>query len=57
MQPPNPYKDPWADKCIRFDGNAAVVTFRPGEDVIDTLEGVEDTKGNNGVEGKKGGMM
>ncbi|XP_012561842.2 Bardet-Biedl syndrome 5 protein homolog isoform X1 [Hydra vulgaris] len=42
----------WEDRDIRFDVSLQQIKNRPGEVVIDKLESVEDTKGNNGDKGK-----
>lgn len=44
----------WQDREIRFDISGNEYAFRKGEFLIDTLDSVEDTKGNNG---EKGMMM
>lgn len=41
----------WQERELRFDITAAEYALRPGEFIIDTLDGVEDTKGNNGEKG------
>jgi Bardet-Biedl syndrome 5 protein len=41
----------WQDRDIRFDITAQEYALRPGEFMIDTLDMVEDTKGNNGEKG------
>lgn len=41
----------WQDREIRFDVTASEYALRRGEFIIDTLDGVEDTKGNNGERG------
>lgn len=41
----------WHDREIRFDLNPVLLKPRRGEFVIDTLDSVEDTKGNNGERG------
>jgi Bardet-Biedl syndrome 5 protein len=41
----------WQDREIRFDVSAEEFEIRPGEQIIDTLNLVEDTKGNNGKHG------
>ena len=45
---PEPF---WFDREIRFDVTAQEYATRRGEHIIDTLDGVEDTKGNNGETG------
>ncbi len=49
-------KDPvyhhiWQDREIRFDSSTEALKIRRGERVIDTINAVEDTKGNNGDRG------
>jgi Bardet-Biedl syndrome 5 protein len=41
----------WQDRELRFDVTASEYALRRGEFFIDTLDGVEDTKGNNGEKG------
>ena len=41
----------WHDRDIRFDITAQEYSLRRGEFIIDTLDQVEDTKGNNGEKG------
>jgi len=41
----------WQDREIQFDVNAQKYDLRKGEFYIDTLDNVEDTKGNNGESG------
>ena len=41
----------WHDREIRFDSNAEDLQCRSGEKVIDSIQHVEDTKGNNGERG------
>jgi Bardet-Biedl syndrome 5 protein len=41
----------WNDREIRFDVTGHEYTVRKGEAIIDTLDCVEDTKGNNGEKG------
>ena len=41
----------WQDREIRFDSLAEDLTCRTGEKVIDSIQHVEDTKGNNGERG------
>uniref|UniRef100_A0A1I8F3J3 Bardet-Biedl syndrome 5 protein homolog n=1 Tax=Macrostomum lignano TaxID=282301 RepID=A0A1I8F3J3_9PLAT len=38
----------WQDREIRFDLELRLLNLRPGEKVVDRLDLVEDTKGNNG---------
>ncbi|XP_057227694.1 Bardet-Biedl syndrome 5 protein isoform X2 [Malurus melanocephalus] len=42
----------WEDRDVRFDISAQQMKMRPGEVLIDCLESVEDTKGNNGDRGR-----
>jgi len=42
----------WEDREIRFDISPAQMKMRPGEMMIDRLDSVEDTKGNNGDRGR-----
>lgn len=44
--------DLWEDRDVRFDVNPAQMKMRPGEKLIDSLNAVEDTKGNNGDRGR-----
>jgi len=41
----------WHDRDIRFDTQLASLELRPGEMRIDSINSVEDTKGNNGEKG------
>ena len=41
----------WHDREIRFDVKLEALELRRGEVIIDSLEPVEDTKGNNGESG------
>ncbi|DBA00927.1 TPA: hypothetical protein N0F65_006127 [Lagenidium giganteum] len=41
----------WQDREIRFDISAAAMELRKGEVLIDSINSVEDTKGNNGERG------
>jgi Bardet-Biedl syndrome 5 protein len=41
----------WQDREIRFDISAAQMELRKGEVAIDSINSVEDTKGNNGERG------
>lgn len=41
----------WQDRELKFDATAQEFKLRPGEVLIDTLDQVEDTKGNNGEVG------
>lgn len=44
----------WQDRQVRFDSPPGPMQCRKGEVVIDSINSVEDTKGNNGERG--GGM-
>ncbi|KAL1508579.1 hypothetical protein AB1Y20_004677 [Prymnesium parvum] len=41
----------WQDSDIRFDTHGSALELRPGEVRIDSINSVEDTKGNNGEKG------
>lgn len=41
----------WQDKELRFDSVPGMMECRKGEVVIDSINSVEDTKGNNGERG------
>jgi len=41
----------WQDREIRFDSKPALLACRKGEKIIDSINSVEDTKGNNGERG------
>ena len=41
----------WQDREIRFDINPNLLNCRKGEELIDSINSVEDTKGNNGARG------
>ena len=41
----------WQDREIRFDTTPSLLNVRPGEVMIDSIDSVEDTKGNNGEKG------
>ena len=41
----------WQDRDIRFDTALSQLAIRPGEFQIDSINSVEDTKGNNGEKG------
>lgn len=41
----------WQDREIKFDQPPQVIKIRPGEIQIDSINSVEDTKGNNGERG------
>ncbi|XP_041699345.1 Bardet-Biedl syndrome 5 protein homolog [Coregonus clupeaformis] len=40
----------WEDRDVIFDITAQQMKTRPGEVLIDCLDSIEDTKGNNGIE-------
>ncbi|XP_067942594.1 Bardet-Biedl syndrome 5 protein homolog [Watersipora subatra] len=42
----------WEDRQVRFDIPISAMQLRPGEKIIDRLEAIEDTKGNNGDRGR-----
>lgn len=42
----------WQDREIRFDAAPVDLECRKGEDIIEALDPVEDTKGNNGDQGE-----
>ncbi|XP_005089032.1 Bardet-Biedl syndrome 5 protein homolog [Aplysia californica] len=42
----------WEDRDVRFDVSSSQMKMRPGEKLIDQLDAVEDTKGNNGDRGR-----
>ncbi|KAJ3287969.1 Bardet-Biedl syndrome 5 protein [Borealophlyctis nickersoniae] len=42
----------WQDRELRIDSPTSALQIRPGEHVIDTMDDVEDTKGNNGDLGR-----
>ncbi|XP_018584354.2 Bardet-Biedl syndrome 5 protein homolog isoform X5 [Scleropages formosus] len=42
----------WEDRDVRFDVTAQQMKMRPGEVLIDCLDPIEDTKGNNGDRGR-----
>eukprot|EP01112_Ceratiomyxa_fruticulosa_P009754 TRINITY_DN2556_c0_g2_i3.p1 TRINITY_DN2556_c0_g2~~TRINITY_DN2556_c0_g2_i3.p1 ORF type:complete len:235 (+),score=20.31 TRINITY_DN2556_c0_g2_i3:263-967(+) len=41
----------WQDREVRFDVPVSALDLRPGEQLIDSIPNVEDTKGNNGDSG------
>ncbi|KAL3831669.1 hypothetical protein ACJMK2_023392 [Sinanodonta woodiana] len=43
----------WEDRDVRFDISPSQMSLRPGEKLIDKLDAVEDTKGNNGERGRQ----
>ncbi|XP_064614147.1 Bardet-Biedl syndrome 5 protein-like [Liolophura sinensis] len=42
----------WEDRDVRFDISSHQMKLRPGEKLIDRLDAIEDTKGNNGDRGR-----
>ncbi|KAL5006236.1 hypothetical protein ScPMuIL_015042 [Solemya velum] len=42
----------WEDRDVRFDVSLHHMKMRPGEKLIDRMDAVEDTKGNNGERGR-----
>ena len=42
----------WEDRDVRFDITAPQMRMRAGEKMIDRLDSIEDTKGNNGDRGR-----
>ncbi|KAG9329814.1 hypothetical protein JZ751_028923 [Albula glossodonta] len=42
----------WEDRDVRFDITPLQMKMRPGEALIDCLDSIEDTKGNNGDRGR-----
>ncbi|KAM5265208.1 BBSome complex member BBS5 isoform 3-T3 [Hipposideros larvatus] len=42
----------WEDRDVRFDVSSLQMKTRPGEVLIDCLDSIEDTKGNNGDRGR-----
>ncbi|XP_060033736.1 Bardet-Biedl syndrome 5 protein isoform X3 [Erinaceus europaeus] len=42
----------WEDRDVRFDVSSQQMKSRPGEVLIDCLDSIEDTKGNNGDRGR-----
>ena len=51
MPPPPPGSYIWQDRDIRFDSPPHSQTCWGGEYIIDSINSVEDTKGNNGSRG------
>ena len=47
----NGWEDVWQDREIRFDVPTKGLEYRKGEQAIDSINSVEDTKGNNGQRG------
>ena len=41
----------WHDREIRFDISMKQLSMHPGEQIVDSMNDVEDTKGNNGDKG------
>ncbi|CAG0888366.1 unnamed protein product [Cyprideis torosa] len=41
----------WEDKDVRFDVSPKDLQLRPGEEMLEKLEHIEDTKGNSGEKG------
>lgn len=41
----------WQDRELRFDANPKLLECRRSEQIIDSINSVEDTKGNNGERG------
>ena len=41
----------WEDREIRFDVRSNLLSCRQGEMIVDSINSVEDTKGNNGERG------
>jgi Bardet-Biedl syndrome 5 protein len=41
----------WEDRDVRFDISLQQMKLRAGEVLVDRLDSVEDTKGNNGDRG------
>ena len=41
----------WQDRELKFDSNPKLLSCRTGEKIIDSINSVEDTKGNNGERG------
>ena len=41
----------WEDREIRFDARSNLLSCRKGEMIVDSINSVEDTKGNNGERG------
>ena len=41
----------WQDRDIKFDTSPSLLSCRKGEVIIDSINSVEDTKGNNGERG------
>ena len=46
-----PLPDVWQDRKLRFDCSVAALRLRRGEFEIDSINSVEDTRGNNGTRG------
>ncbi|XP_033103226.1 Bardet-Biedl syndrome 5 protein homolog [Anneissia japonica] len=52
QQQPQVFDVLWEDRDVRFDINPQDMCMRRGEKVIDLLDSIEDTKGNNGERGR-----
>lgn len=46
------YEEVWQDREVRFDSPPGQMHCRKGEVAIDSINSVEDTKGNNGEKGE-----
>lgn len=46
------YEEVWQDREVRFDSPPEQMKCRKGEVAIDSINSVEDTKGNNGEKGE-----
>eukprot|EP00056_Hartaetosiga_gracilis_P004112 m.71571 g.71571 ORF g.71571 m.71571 type:complete len:132 (+) comp11708_c0_seq5:66-461(+) len=44
--------EPWRDCSVLFDVSSSRLQVDKGEEIVDSLDNVEDTKGNNGVKGR-----
>lgn len=51
MPQPKMHEIVWQDREVRFDSLPEQMQCRKGEMVIDSINSVEDTKGNNGERG------
>ena len=47
----NEHESVWEDRDIRFDARSNLLGCRKGEMIVDSINSVEDTKGNNGERG------
>ena len=45
------YRSTWQDRELRFDAKIVDLKLRRGEEEIDSINSVEDSKGNNGDRG------